>query len=180
MPWVSTAVTTQVAALVNTSVVSMGAMVAALTAAQINPDSSLWSITEFRLACIVGAIGGGVLYIGIWPDVELSKATGHRYGQMLASRYSVCCIFGMMFTPAIFMYLEIPKTIDSVLVVSGMMAFVSVAMLTFIAEQFTEILRVWLIAAKQWFLGKFFPIKNSENQDRRPASIPLKDPNDSV
>lgn len=159
------------AAMVNTSVVSMAALMAALTASQINPDSSLWSITEFRLACIVGAIGGGVLYIGVWPDVELSKATGHRYGQMLASRYSVCCIFGMMFTPGVFLYFNIPKTIDSVLVVSGMMAFVSVALLTFIAEQFTEMLRVWLISAKQWFLGKFFPLKNSENQDRRPTSM---------
>lgn len=183
MPLVSTILTTQAAALVNTSVALSAALFAAVTAMQINPDSSLWSVAELRLACIAGSILGGIAYVSVWPDAELNKATGHNYGKMLASRYATSCITGILASPGLMLYFQVPKTIDTVLLTSGMTAFLGVATLTFVAEQFTEVLRVWLIAAKQWFLGKFFPIKNSENQDRRP-SMPMaptsEGTNDSV
>ena len=127
------------------------AMLTAMVTTQINPDSTIWSVTELRLVCLCGALGGSVVSLAIpWPnyDIYTKGLTVPWFVWRIVSRLVVSQVSGSMLSPLVMTALFIPKNIDTVLGVSFCVAFVSYASLAIIASNWPTI-GPWL--ASRWF-----------------------------
>jgi hypothetical protein len=95
---------------------------------------AIYDNDRLRVICIIGALGGAVLNLGLYP----SKEPGIR---PMVWKVTGSAVSGVVFTPVAIHWLGITPNIDNLLAVSFVMAIVSVGLLR-------KAIPVWM-----WVLG---------------------------
>lgn len=83
-----------------------------------------------RAYCIVGAVLGSILAIAIYPPKEVSQFQFKTAIRKAAANLTVSLISGIMFTPVIIRYFELPRDGDWVLFSAGTVSLLSVSVLS--------------------------------------------------
>jgi hypothetical protein len=83
--------------------------------------------SALRVACLIGSMMGAVLSATIFPIVA---DTTPKMTRLVAVRILSSLIGGVIFTPIILRYLGISVDVDLVVGISGLVAFMSVAVLS--------------------------------------------------
>lgn len=106
----------------------------------IRNSQTIWDKEQFRMYCLLGAIGGAFLSVGI----AAMKSTGMHQVRTVALKFVSSGIAGLLFTPIAIRWLELPVDVDVVLGTAGAVAFISVTVLHDITPVFIGKIKTWL------------------------------------
>lgn len=91
----------------------------------ISNGQTIYDNGQYRMFCLIGAIGGAFLAVAIFPPRE----TEGNYARRLAIKFFSSGVAGCLFTPVIIQWRSWPVNVDTVLAVSGAVALVAVSLI---------------------------------------------------
>jgi uncharacterized membrane protein len=109
-------------------------VIAAIAGVDDLTSPAIWDKSQFRIFCLLGAIGGAFLAIALFPPREQLG----NYSRRLALKFVSSGIAGLLFTPIIIRWQKWPIDVDTVLAVSGIVALVSVSIISALVPIFVK------------------------------------------
>lgn len=87
---------------------------------------AIWDKSQFRIFCLLGALGGSFLSIVLFPP----KETSGNLHRKLAIKFLASGLAGLLFTPIVIRWQGWPVDVDVVLAVSSLVAITGVSVIS--------------------------------------------------
>lgn len=113
---------------------AVASMLAAIGGVNDLASPAIWDKSQFRIFCLLGAIGGAFLAIALFPPRERVG----NYSRRLAIKFVSSGVAGLLFTPIVIRWQGWPVDVDIVLAVSGVVALMSVSLISALVPVFVK------------------------------------------